>query len=116
VHEVLFSRDTVLDQIYESDFVGMTMEPVRLQTLLDTRIRLKKELPMSLTDDHRSFLLSFVQGKPDWNLLPFTHLSELPAIRWKLLNLEKLSKSNPARFDAQHSELLHRFNEIDPSE
>ena len=112
IHEVLFSRDTLLDHIFESDFVGMTNEPLVLQNLLEIRRRMKKELPLSLTENHRSFLLSFVRGKPDWELMSFLNLPELPAIRWKLQNLEKLRKSNPIRFAVQHGELLHQFDKL----
>jgi hypothetical protein len=109
VHEVLFSTDTPLHEAYESDFVGMTTEPIALQTLQDIRVRMKKELLIAMTDAHRSFLLSLVRCEPDWNLLPFPHLAQLPAIRWKLLNLEKLKKNHSAKFEKQYQELLDRF-------
>ena len=58
------------------------------------------------------FLLSLVRGEPQWDQLPFPHLKKLPALKWKLLNLEKLKKSNPKRFRLQHDELAARFDEI----
>jgi hypothetical protein len=33
------------------------------------------------------------------------HLSELPALRWKLQNLAKLKKSNPRKLEQQADEL-----------
>jgi hypothetical protein len=39
------------------------------------------------------------------------HLAELPAIRWKLHNLEKLKKSNTAKFRLQTEELRRRLGE-----
>jgi len=37
------------------------------------------------------------------------HLHELPAIKWKLMNLAKLKKSSATRFAAQHQLLAELF-------
>jgi len=41
--------------------------------------------------------------------MPFPHLAELPAIRWKLQNLEKLKKLSATRFQFQTDELRKRL-------
>ena len=105
VHEVLFSRDQDISPAFENEFTGLTMNPVTLEELRQVRRRLKKELPTALTANQRQFLLGLVTGEPDWTLMNCPHLSELPAIRWKLQNLARLKKSNPGKF-AQQSELL----------
>jgi predicted nucleotidyltransferase component of viral defense system len=109
IHEVLFSRDKDITEAFEGEFQGMTKEPTKLSELLDTRSRLRADLPVLLTDAHKRFLLSLAAAEPDWSLMPFPHLQELPAIRWKLLNLEKLRRSNPARFREQTEELQRGF-------
>jgi hypothetical protein len=109
IHEVLFSRDKDIAEAFEGEFQGMTKAPTTLSELLDTRTRLRAELSVLLTDAHKRFLLSLAAANPDWSLMPFPHLQELPAIRWKLLNLEKLRKSSPARFREQEEELQRRF-------
>ena len=109
VHEVLFSNDLPLAEIFSSDFVGMTATDIPLQQLIETRQHIRQELPKALTDAHRRFLLSFVRAEPDWSMMPFDHLKNLPAIRWKLLNLEKLRAGNKSRFELQTSELIARF-------
>ncbi len=38
------------------------------------------------------------------------HLSQLPAIQWKLQNLAKLKKSNPGKFAQQAEELGRKFS------
>ena len=38
-----------------------------------------------------------------------SHLSKLPAIRWKLHNLAKLKKANPRKFEQQAHELREKF-------
>jgi len=109
VHEVLFSRDQDMTPAFENEFVGMTRNPVTLAELQEVRRRLKAELPVALTALQRQFLLSLVAGEPDWHLMKCPHLSQLPAMRWKLQNLAKLKKSNPRKFAQQTEELKARF-------
>jgi hypothetical protein len=109
VHEVLFAQPQPLADVFASEFIGMTSTPVTLEQLEATRARLFESLPKALTTAHRTFLLSLVQSSPDWSQMPFAHLKDLPAVRWKLMNLAKLSKSNPQRFAQQHDELAARL-------
>jgi hypothetical protein len=90
VHEVLKPRLHPLEATFANQFDGMTREEISLGTLEQIRERLLQDLPHALTDQHRSFLLSLVQNQPRWDCMPFPHLQELPAIRWKLQNLAKL--------------------------
>lgn len=109
VHEVLFSAEAPFDSIYESHFRGMTKDEVSLQVLLETRARLKAELPQALTEQHKDFLLSLVKAEPDWDLMPFENLKDLPALKWKLVNLEKLKKTKAQVFAQQEALLADRF-------
>ena len=110
MHEVLFPNELFIDEIFDSEFVGMTNVAITLDDLKSTRSRLLNELPKALTVDHRSFLLSLVKAEPDWSLAPFENLQQLPAIRWKLENLASLRKKNPVKFQQQHAELLARIS------
>lgn len=67
--------------------------------------------PEGLTDKHRKFLLSLVKLEPAWDLMSFAHLAELPALKWKLANLEKLKAAKPKAFALQHDELAERFGQ-----
>ena len=87
----------------------MTRETVSLNTLFETRQRLFAELPILLTEKQRQFLIGLVSGQPDWRLVSFPHLHEMPAIRWKVENLSRLRKSNPAKFARQADELRMRL-------
>lgn len=109
VHEVLFSSDAPLEAIYENHFKGMTTAEVPLDELLKTRARLKADLPKALTQRHKDFLLSLVKAEPAWDLMPFPQLRELPALKWKLLNLEKLRKGRPEVFEKQYALLAERL-------
>lgn len=111
VHEVLFSKPHPMEETFKNEFVGMTSEPINLNALLNTQQQLMAELPQSLTQNHRNFLLSLVQAKPDWSLLPFNHLQDMPAIKWKLQNLNNLKSKNPTKFRFQHEALDQRFKQ-----
>lgn len=103
VHEVLFANSLPLEAVFKSEFQGMTAQPIALQKLLETRQFLFETLPQSLTDNHKKFLLSLVRGDPQWGLMPFVHLQELPALKWKTQNLEKLKRNNKQRFEQQYA-------------
>jgi predicted nucleotidyltransferase component of viral defense system len=90
VHEVLAPRLQPLEATFANQFNGMTRDEVNLETLEQVRERLVQELPRSLTHQHRIFLRSLVKNQPLWDCMPFPHLQELPAIRWKLQNLANL--------------------------
>jgi len=110
VHEVLFARAKPLEPAFTNEFAGMTRDVIGLDTLVRVQGRLLEELPRQLIPAHREFLLTLVQGSPDWGQMPMRHLHELPAIKWKLMNLVKLRKSGAARFAAQRQLLAERFD------
>jgi len=63
------------------------------------------ELQGGLDAAERKFLLSLARNEPRWDLLDIEHLHQMPGIRWKLMNLERLAKANPRKFEAQAQEL-----------
>ena len=112
LHEVLFPTPKDIRLAYEGSFNGMTTEPVTLDTLLETRERLFHELPAALDANEREFLLTLVRAEPNWKLLGIPHLEELPAIRWRLQNLEQLAETHPARFRALSDTLDQHFRNL----
>jgi hypothetical protein len=96
VHEVLAPRLQPLEATFANQFNGMSRDEVNLETLEQVRARLVQDLPRALTQQHRDFLRSLVKNQPLWDCMPFPHLQELPAIRWKLQNLAKLRGSKRA--------------------
>jgi hypothetical protein len=109
LHEVLFPTPKDIRLAYEGSFAGMTTEPVTMEALLETRDRLFQELPAALDANEREFLRTLVHVEPDWALLGIAHLKELPAIRWRLQNLEKLARTNPDRLRALADALAQRL-------
>jgi predicted nucleotidyltransferase component of viral defense system len=112
VHEVLFPNKLPLEPTFTNEFAGMTREVVELSTLERVQEQVIAELPRALTAAHCDFLLSLVRAEPAWELMPFKHLQQLPALQWKLLNLQQLKSRNAARFAAQHDELAIRLETL----
>jgi len=106
VHEVLFPNPQPIAEIFNNEFAGMTYEEVNVEELESVRSKLMEGLPKALTEKHKEFLLSLVRGFPDWEKLSYGHLRDLPALKWKLQNLEKLKAKDLERFDFQHEELV----------
>jgi hypothetical protein len=69
------------------------------------RDRLVAELPQTLDPNERQFLLSLVSNAPEWPLLGIAHLEQLPAVRWKMRNLEQLAETSPKKFAEQEGAL-----------
>ena len=105
LHEVLFGNDKDIFAEYERAFVGMTEVACSLETLLAARARMREELPRRLTTEHKRFLSGLARAEPDWSLVHSPHAAELPALRWKLANLEAFRKRRPDDFTAQAAAL-----------
>jgi predicted nucleotidyltransferase component of viral defense system len=78
---------------FESDFVGMTTKQVELTDLLNARTELIHTIKKSLTVDEIKFLLSWKNKKPDWQLLGIDGIENLPGVKRRLMNLEKMEKN-----------------------
>lgn len=104
-HEVLFGNDKDIAGEYERAFVGMTEVGCSLETLLDARARVRRELPQRLSTAHKQFLSGLARAEPDWSLVQCQHAAQLPALRWKLANLETFRKRRPDDFAAQSAAL-----------
>ena len=105
VHEVLFPELRDIQMDYERNFIGMTTQPTELSKLLETRDRMIDELHAGLDADERRFLLSLVRAQPEWELLGIPHVSELPAVRWKIQNLARLQRERGGQFERQYTAL-----------
>ena len=104
-HEVLFGNDKDIAGEYERAFVGMTEVDCSLAILLDVRARVRRELPQRLSTAHKQFLSGLARAEPDWSLVQCQHAAQLPALRWKLANLETFRKRRPDDFAAQSAAL-----------
>jgi predicted nucleotidyltransferase component of viral defense system len=102
MHEVLHPHPLDQRSAFDKQFAGMSAIPFTYKDFETTREQLIQEVNSGLSDKDRSFLLSFKRGTPDWNQFPVPGLKELPAVQWKLKNIQKLLKTNPQK----HNELI----------
>ncbi len=105
LHEVLAPVARFDDALYKIEFVGMTSEPVASETLIATQARLHEDIGGRLTGDVATFLRSLHDVEPDFGLINLPWAGELPAVRWKVLNLERLKEENPRKHVAQREAL-----------
>lgn len=63
-----------------------------------------------LDEKARTFLLSLHDGTLDFDAIERPRAADLPAVRWKLINLEKLKNDNPAKHAEQRSVLEGLFS------
>ena len=56
-------------------------------------------------------MTGLTRANPEWQLLDCKHAAELPALRWKLANLEIFRKRRPAEFERQALMLENSLNE-----
>ena len=100
----------LLDQrsAFEKQFQGMTDTAFTYEDFEATRENLINIVNSSLSEKDRSFLLTFKRGNPDWDLFPVAGLKDMPAVQWKLMNIQNLKKSNPDK----HTELIHKLESL----
>jgi predicted nucleotidyltransferase component of viral defense system len=90
--------------IYEKDFKDMALEKVEYEELVETRNRLVQVIINSLTPEEKKFVLSVKSGEPEWNLLGLSGIENLPAVKWKILNIKNMtSKKHKEAFEKLQS-------------
>jgi len=108
--ELLAPRKKSIADTFEAEFSGMAFEDVAIETLEATLPRLVTELHQGLTDDDKAFLLAFKKGNPDWSHLGLDHIEQLPAVRWKVLNLRNMDKKKHQTAISNLEAVLYREN------
>jgi len=87
IAELLAPNPQNISKAYYQEFKGMTFERVSLEDLTKTQDYLITNITNLLTEDEKEFLVSFKSIKPNWDLLGLENIGQLPAVKWKLLNL-----------------------------
>ena len=109
MHELLAPATPPPDELYDQEFAGMTRETVTKDTLDHVRARLHADIRERLMGDVATFLLSLHDAEPDFDLIGLPDAAALPAVRWKLVNLERLKKANSDKHTAQRDALERLF-------
>ena len=105
--ELLAPNEIDITDLYHAEFEGMVNEAVSLPVLLNARSDLVKALHARLSTSDKEFLLSVKRGDVDWSCFVFPQAINLPAIQWKLHNLEKMGdQKRREAVDKLHTLLL----------
>ena len=102
-HELLDPRRVDIEPVFHAEFAGMTVDPLPLAELEAARERLVTEIRARLDSNAMRFLLSLHDGAPDFDAIGLPQAAALPAVRWKLLNLERLRTSDPKKHARQRA-------------
>lgn len=102
VIELLNPNFKDISQTYENEFKEMTRIEISLAELLRIREKLVNTINDDLTRDERRFIVSVIDNAPEWGLLNIPHVKNLPAIKWKMLNLQKMDSK-------RHNKLVERL-------
>ncbi len=109
MHELLAPSAPPEEDLYYEEFVGMTREAVSRDDLAGTRRRLHADIGSRLKGDIAAFLLSLHDAEPDFGLIGLPEAADMPAVRWKLVNLEKLKRENPDKHAVEREALESLF-------
>jgi len=91
--EVLNPGFVDIRPVFESEFQGMTLEQVSCEDLEKTREKLVSMIAADLSVEEKQFIVSVKGGMPRWDLIGIEGVENLPAIKWKLLNIGRMSPS-----------------------
>lgn len=105
IHESF--NPSLIDQTdaMEKQFSGMSDIPFTYKDYENIRLKLIKDIKNVMTREDKYFLVSFEQGNPLWEESPYAEFAEYPSVKWKLLNLSKLKKTNSKKLEKESDRL-----------
>lgn len=109
IHETLSPNIKDQKEIFEKQFLGMTDKTFTYDDHSETLNRLIATVKTAILP-YKDLLLDFVALKTDLKDFDINNLEKLPAVKWKIKNLEKLQKNNPEKFKEQYTKLSEYFN------
>ena len=105
IHEMLSPNMQLKENVFESEFIGMTSEKYDFSHAEQTFIDLVKNINIALSISDRKFLIDFVQLEADLSSSPIHNLDQYPSILWKIKNLQTLKENNKEKFNQQANRL-----------
>lgn len=105
VNELLNPNTLPIEELYHKEFSGMTNDDSILSELQEVQHTLSKQILRDLTSDEKEFLISFKKGTPIWEYIDLPGLKDMPAVKWKLINLSKMDKQ-------KHLEAIRKLEKV----
>ena len=91
--EVLNPGFADIRPVFETEFKDMTIEEVSCEDLEKTRENLISRIAEELTVQEKQFIVSVKEGIPQWELIGLEGVANLPAVKWKLVNISRMNLS-----------------------
>ena len=95
--EILNPTFKDIRDVFENEFKEMVSDNVTLEELCTTREKLLSTLMEQITHEEKQFLVSVKEGIPRWDLLELEGVENLPAVRWKVVNIKKMEPSKHSK-------------------
>ena len=87
--------------VFKNEFLTMEYNSFSYQNFEATRNYLIKSIGKKVKANYFDFLISFFSGTPDWDLIAIEKIKDLPAVQWKLENINKMDeKSKSAQLES----------------
>ena len=102
--EILSPQKKDINDIFEKEFKRMIAEDIASELLEKTRDELVAIIRKELTSDERRFIVSIKQGQPLWGRLELEGIQDLPAVKWKLLNISRMDST-------KHQKAVHKLRD-----
>lgn len=109
IHESFAPRLIDQSEAMANQFDGMTDIPFTYAEFEETRTKLIDDVNGMMSEADKNFLVSFEQGKPEWEGYEFDYMRNYPSVKWKLFNLAKLAKQNPEKLTKEAAKLKSIF-------
>ena len=101
---VFIAEEALRNNLNVLIYTGRTYEEFE-----QSRSKLIEDVNILMTNDDKRFLVSFEKGNPQWAGYEFEYFKEFPSVKWKLMNLAKLSKLNPQKLTIEAKKLEKIF-------
>jgi hypothetical protein len=105
MNELLLPNLLDITDVFQKEFLDMSDKPISCEELEHTRKQLINYLHKNLTEKERRFLLSVKHGGPEWALMEGIRLDNLPALKWKVINIQKMDRK-------KHQDATNKLKEI----
>ena len=62
-----------------------------------------------MNDAQKQFLISFKKANPNWDLLSYSNVHELPGVKWKLRNISQMDSQKHKSALSKLENVLQEF-------
>lgn len=108
MHELINPAKKDISTPYEQEFDGMSTNQIGLEELQGVQQRMFDEVRSRIDSEAAHFLRSVHIVKPDFSLIGLPQAEQLPAVQWKMVNLQRLMAENPSK----HRDQLNLLEEV----